>query len=191
MALLRIATFITLATASVFAQSNSAKLPDAPAGFTWKQLPEIKAAFLMPDSWYFKHENIDGTDAYFLTMEDIGKQGSFLTGLSINTVPNVSVKTKQWVKDYALLLHAQIKKDTTLTVVDEWQNPQAPFMVYGMRSERTVNVTLTVVSYQLVIANEKTDRLYVIVFESTKDLWEAAWRIGDVMMTKFVLDESV
>lgn len=191
MIILRLFLIITLTSVGVFAQTDTLQLPEAPSGFSWKRLPEIKAAFLMPDGWHFKHEHENSTDAFFITLEDIDKQGSFLTGLSVNAIPNVSKKTKLWVKEYALRLHSQIKQDTTIKVIDEWQNPQGPFMVYGMRSEKVVNDKMTMVMYQLIVANEKTDRLYVIAFESMKDIWEAAWRLGDVMMTKFVLDESV
>lgn len=181
----------TLSTASMNAQSAKDTSSKAPSGFTWKHFPEIKAAFLMPNGWYFKQDSGDGKNAYFITLEDIDKQGAFLTGLSVNTVPNISKRTGQWAKKYAWSLHQQIKKDTGVTIQEEWENPLPPFIVYGMRCEKKVNHSTTIVMHQLVIANEKTDRLYIVLFESPKNFWDAAWRIGDVMMTQFVLDESV
>lgn len=180
-----------LVCAGTLLGTEPAVLGAPPEGFTWKQLTEIKAAFLVPNGWHFKHETNTDNEAYFVTLEDIDKQGSYLTGMSVNTVPNVSKKTNTWAKNYALLVHKQIKADSTITLVSEWENPQPPFMLYGLKCEKKVEGGLTIVMHQLIVANEKTDRLYVILFESTKEFWDAAWRIGDVMMTKFVLDEGV
>ena len=35
--------------------------PVPPAGFTWQEVPELKAAFLRPDGWFFKREKDKGT----------------------------------------------------------------------------------------------------------------------------------
>src|SRR5437588_4330869 len=59
-------------------------LPPAPEGFTWQEIPELKAAFLKPNGWFFKREEQKGTLAYFITKEDIDKNGQFQTGLTIN-----------------------------------------------------------------------------------------------------------
>lgn len=59
-------------------------LPKAPVGFTWQEVPELKAAFLKPEGWFFKQENKNGTLAYFITQEDLAKNGEFATGLTIN-----------------------------------------------------------------------------------------------------------
>jgi hypothetical protein len=42
-------------------------LPPAPPGFPWQEIPELKAAFLKPNGWYFKRETQKDTLAYFIT----------------------------------------------------------------------------------------------------------------------------
>src|SRR5258708_207703 len=60
-------------------------LPKRPAGFSWQEIPELKAAFLKPDGWYFKREDQKGTLAYFITKENIDQnRGQFETGLTVN-----------------------------------------------------------------------------------------------------------
>src|SRR5438445_12096251 len=59
-------------------------VPPPPPGFTWQEIPELKAAFLKPNGWFFKREEQKGTLAYFITKEDIDKNGQFQTGLTIN-----------------------------------------------------------------------------------------------------------
>ena len=35
---------------------GAAEVPDTPNGFSWKQVPQIKAAFVVPDGWHFLEE---------------------------------------------------------------------------------------------------------------------------------------
>lgn len=77
---LAIITVVTLIARSLLA----ADLPAAPAGFTWQEIPELKAALLKPNGWFFKREKQKDTLAYFITKEDIDKNGQFQTGLSVN-----------------------------------------------------------------------------------------------------------
>src|SRR5207253_2668928 len=72
---------------ALFAQTLDAiELPNAPSGFTWQEVPELKAAFLKPNGWFFKQENSKGTLAYFITQEDLTKSSEFSTGLSLNVI---------------------------------------------------------------------------------------------------------
>ena len=51
--------------------------PPAPKGYAWKRIESVKASFLVPEGWHFKEETKDGTRAFFITKEDIDKNGSF------------------------------------------------------------------------------------------------------------------
>jgi hypothetical protein len=62
-----VALFLVLSSAVVLA----ADLPPADDGFTWQELPEIKAAVLKPQGWFFKREQQKDTLAYFITKENI------------------------------------------------------------------------------------------------------------------------
>lgn len=55
-------------------------VPPPPPGFTWQEIPELKAAFLKPNGWFLKREEQKGTLAYFITKENIDKNGEFQTG---------------------------------------------------------------------------------------------------------------
>jgi hypothetical protein len=58
--------------------------PAPPPGFTWQEIPELKAAFLRPTGWFFKREEVNGTLAYYITRESIENGGAFQTGLTVN-----------------------------------------------------------------------------------------------------------
>jgi hypothetical protein len=63
----------------------AADLPTAADGFTWQEVPELKAAFLKPQGWFFKREEQKDTLAYFITKENIDQSGDdFKTRLSVN-----------------------------------------------------------------------------------------------------------
>ena len=47
---LLLALFVALFTRSL----HAAELPKASSGFTWQEVPELKAAFLKPNGWFFK-----------------------------------------------------------------------------------------------------------------------------------------
>src|SRR5689334_9576423 len=59
-------------------------LPAPPPGFTWQEIPELKAALLKPNGWFYLREEAKGTLAYFITKEKIEKNGQFQTGLTVN-----------------------------------------------------------------------------------------------------------
>jgi hypothetical protein len=48
-------------------------VPPPPPGFTWQEIPELKAAILKPNGWFFKREEQKGTLAYFITKENLDK----------------------------------------------------------------------------------------------------------------------
>ena len=184
-------TVLTIVTLPGKVQAVSGdNAPNAPSGFEWFSMPEIKAKFLKHKGWFTHHETIEGTESYSISLENVEIEKSFRTGLSVNCVSHVSDKAKMWAKQYARAFHELIKNDTTVTLISEWENPQNPFVVYGMQYTKTTPGLDTVTIHQLLIANEKTDRLYVVSFESPTDLWGAAWSLGSEMVTKFILDEN-
>ena len=75
--------------ASVYAM----ELPAPPTGFSWREVPEIKAAFLMPSGWQFKRQAQGNTLALLITQGDIDKDGRFNTGLTINVLRNAKPGT--------------------------------------------------------------------------------------------------
>src|SRR5262245_59619772 len=68
-------------------------LPVAPIGFSWREVPEIKAAFLVPSGWQFKRETQGNTLAVCVTPEDLDNDWRFNTGLTINELRNAKPST--------------------------------------------------------------------------------------------------
>jgi hypothetical protein len=158
-------------------------LPKPPHGFTWQEIPELKAAFLKPDGWFFKQESNKGTKAYFITQEDITKSGEFSTGLTVNVI--------HLKKDSAVERgKAMIDQMAAQHHVKTWSRVFGPFQEFGCELKDT-DASGTIVMQALNVANPKTNVLYVFTFESPIAEWDAAWKIGQQMMDSLALDDEV
>jgi hypothetical protein len=125
-------------------------LPVPPSGFTWQEIPELKAAFLRPDGWFFKKEEQRATLAYFITKEDIGKTGEFQTGLTVNVFhlkkDSAVDRGRDLIDQIAAQKHA-----------DKFSREAGPFKEFGCVYRDTDAPRTTV--HNLTVANPKTNTL--------------------------------
>ena len=159
------------------------ELPKAPSGFTWQEVPEIKAAFLKPDGWFFKKENSKGTLAYFITKEDLTSNGEFATGLTINVFH---------FKQDSAVDHGKALIDQMATQhhVKTWSRAFGPFQEYGCELKDT-DASGTIMMHALTVANPKTNTLYLFIFESPAADWDAAWKLGQQIMDTLAIDDQI
>jgi hypothetical protein len=174
---------LTLA-ASLFVQTLQAMdLPKPPEGFTWQEVPELKAAFLKPDGWFFKRESDKGTLAYFITKEDLTKGGQFNTGLTVNVFHFKQDSAIEHGKDL-------IDKMASQHRVKPWSQSFGSFQEFGCLLKDT-DTTGTIVMHALTVANPKTNTLYLFIFESPESDWDTAWKLGKQIMDTLALDDAV
>jgi hypothetical protein len=158
-------------------------LPAAPTGFTWQEIPELKAAFLKPTGWYFKREEKKGTLAYFITKEDIGKNGQFQTGLTVN----VFHLKKESAVEYARNFVGRLAKDNH---AQAWSRETGPFQQFGCLYKDTAE-TGSFMTHTLMVANPKTNTLYLLIFESPESDWDVAWKTGEKIMDALAIDDEM
>ena len=170
--------------ALVSSLSFSVDHPSAPVGFTWQEVPELKAAFLKPEGWFFKQEEQKGTLAYFITKESIATGGEFKTGLSLNVFRRL--KKSKAVDQAQYLIGNAISKHH----VEPFQRRVGPFYQLGCELKDT-DATGTIVMREIAMANEKTNTLYLFIFESPESEWPAASKIGEKMLDQLVLDDEI
>jgi len=169
------------ALTAAFAGAQPAKLPDPPAGFHWERAPEIKGAFLVPQNWFFKAEKQKGTLAYLVTRENIDKSGEFLVGLSVNVMPRLKDRDAVESARAFMASYVQGKK-----VLDSAEAKRPPLVGLGVR---VVDDTATM--HTLVLANPKTNTLYLITFEAPNAEWEKEWATGEQILGVMLLDDEV
>jgi len=171
--------FLLLAATIVFAID----LPKAPPGFTWQEIPELKAGLLKPDGWHFKREAKEGTLAYFITKEDIDQKGGFQTGLSVNVFHLKKDQSVQRARD--LIEQLAAKKH-----VQVWSRDVGTLKEFGCRIKNT-DASGTIISHNLTVANPKTNILYLFIYESPETEWEVAWKAGETIMNMLALDDEI
>lgn len=186
---------MTVAAASLHAQSTEKKktevrMPNPPAGFSWKVLNEVQAAFLMPAGWYFASQQKDGAQTYLITAEDVMATGSFSQGLVVNVFRNVEEKVGVAADEYAMKQSEAIRKLPGVEILDEWENVQGPFRTVGVRYKgNKPNGDISIVN-QVNVGNSETGTLYLMAFEAPEGSWQDAWKIGQQMMSNFVIDQN-
>ena len=136
--------------AALFAHAKSAiDLPPPPSGFTWQEIPELKAAFLRPNGWFFKREESKGTLAYFITKENIEAGGEFQTGLTINVFrlkkESAVERGKSFIDQLANRKHGE-----------KWAKELGPFKEFGCLT-RDTDPSGTTVIQTLMVAHLVTD----------------------------------
>lgn len=176
--------FLLLAAWSLAAAPVTAEeLPAAPEGYRWKQVESVKAAFLIPEGWFFKEEENKGTHAFFISKESIAKGGDFATGLSVNVVKlkkdPVLERAKTVIAQYAQL--GEVQK--------LWEEENGALQLYGARIHVTRDPP-AFTEHLLAIGNTRTNTLYIVLFESPDESWDEAWKKGEVMLGNFLLDDE-
>jgi hypothetical protein len=158
-------------------------VPPPPPGFTWQEIPELKAALLKPNGWFFKREEQKGTLAYFITKENIDKDGQFQTGLTVNVFhlkkdPAVE-RAKYMIDQLATAKHGE-----------KWAQDVGPFREFGCLTKDT-DASGTTVMHTLTVANPRTNTLYLFIFESPESDWDVAWKTGKQIMDRLALDDAI
>lgn len=158
-------------------------LPSPPSGFVWQEIPELKAAIPRPNGWFFKREEQKGTQAYFITKENIDKNGRFQTGLTVNVFhlkkDSAVEKGKHLIDQMAAAKHGE-----------NWAQDAGPFKEFGCLTKDT-DPSGTSVMHSLAVANPKTNTLYLFIFESPEPDWDSAWKTGRQIMDTLALDDEI
>lgn len=158
------------------------ELPPPPPGFTWQEIPELKAALLRPDGWFFKREKSKDTVAYFITKENIENNGEFQTGLTVNVFRLKKDSSVEKAKIF-------IDQLATKKGGEKWAKDVGVFKEFGCLT-RDTDASGTTVVQTLMVANPKTNTLYLFVFESPQANWDSAWKVGKQILDSLVIDDQ-
>lgn len=170
--------------------SHALDLPSPPDGYEWVEAEDIKGAFLKPESWYFKKLIKGNSQGYFITKEDIDKDGSFFTGVTINVILNITEKTGKSASEYAEM-YIQGAASASSQIKKPWTHQMGPFNSYG--------VVLTVAdpndgdynAHHLANSNNQTNTLYLVIYEAPTEDWDSAWTIGEKVLGKLYINSDI
>ncbi len=172
----------------LFLKVNAMDLPKPPNGFEWVECKEIKGAFLKPKNWYFKKVIKENSKGYFISKENIDKEGMFETGLTINVIQNLHKKLGVSPTKYAI--HFMEAAASANKLKDKWENKMGPFNSIGFRyDKKQENRVFTF--HNFLVANDKTGTLYFFIFEAPSKSWDKAWELGHIMLKKLMIDDVI
>ena len=182
----RLVTFIIVGSLTLSGSSAEQSRPKPPRGFHWQSLEAIHASVLSPDGWKFKVEHPEGTFTYFISKEDIDRKGEFKTGFTLSCIKNVSPRSNLSPSQY---VEAFTKAaDEKYSLIDPKTNTQGPVkMIWfgyidGTKSPAAIRVM------DFLIASDKANTVYLIIFESPLNEWKKAYAIGEVMLKNILID---
>ncbi len=160
-------------------------LPSPPDGFSWQKLEAIKAAVLMPAGWYFKKE--PGKPAWFITRENIEKEGKYETGFTIQTFQSPNADA---AGEFAKAMIDNYSKNSN-KLIRSWNSKNGIFEVWGWESKVTSADKVTTIVHSLIVSNTKTNTFYYCSYDSTESKWEEAWKVGERMVQSLILNEDM
>ena len=161
----------------------SEELPDTPEGFTWYEAKNGAGTFLRPANWHVKEETVDGTNALFISLENINKTGRFTVGFSVNNIPSFtekkpSLKPSEYAKNFVQKLidkHEVLKAGVVKGPSD--------MNIVRIRSD---NSGIKTIVHHIAIGMDGKDAVYIISFEAPESEWEKLYPIAGTMLNYFL-----
>lgn len=161
-------------------------LPKPPAGFSWYECKNMSSYFLKPTGWYTKEESKSDTQGCFVTKEKIVGSGLFRTGLTVNAIPDIPSKKGVKASEFAEAVFENTKDK--MRTSDEKVGKQGPFQVYSHIVYPEPQAGQEIVMYQMYAANDATGSLFVILYESPKEEWTDAWKMGKNIIANMAMN---
>ncbi len=164
--------------------AGAADRPTPPAGFSWQEVPEVKAALLKPDGWHFGQSAKGDEFTAHITQEDVEKEGRFRTGL----VMNVFLKSKPGTAvEYAGAFIAKLAEGEGAQI---YARKVGPFETFGCRVHRP-GPGEPALTHNLIVANPKTGTIYLFIFKAPQASWDEAWLKGEEIMKQMAIDDEL
>lgn len=170
--------------------ANETELPEAPVGFSWVRMQDIKAAFLKPDGWFEHDQKTKDGHTYAISQESVKTYGSFDTGLTVQGLSDVLNKIHSPPYAIALNMLEDIKSSKSNTIIKLKDLSQGPFKSFFVRYENNPEVAEAIIVHKIFIANDKTSSLYIVTFESPKASWNQAWKTGNTILKYYLVDDE-
>jgi hypothetical protein len=170
--------------------TNETKLPEAPDGYRWERFAEVQSAFLCPVGWHRFHKAGVSSHTYSLSVESVAEHGSFETGMTLQVIKDLMKKKGIPPSVFAIeMTQLALKKPENARISSE-DLSSGPFKAFGVRYRNAPSVAIPIIIHQVAIANDKTDTLFIATFEAPENTWTQAWKLGEVMIKKFLIDDE-
>jgi hypothetical protein len=170
--------------------ARGADFPPPPSGYSWKACRAAQGALLLPRGWFFREETKGDAGACFVSRESTAGGNRYNVGLLLRVLRDLPKKTglapSRWASEY-------LKQSTREhAVVRQSQGPQGPFFAYRLESRSTLSPREKALhTYTLLIANDQTGTLFLVVAEAPESQWREAWRTLEPVLKMLLLDNEI
>lgn len=175
---------------SLYANSSVKDKHPAPEGFKWSDCGQKETNFLIPNNWFLKIEKNKDVYGVMISKEEIKNGKNFLTGLTVNEISNVSKKSKlkptEYAKEFIVNFLESIKQYNGRLYKKPKAYQNGDFIIYQTDSKDDIAVM-----YHMLLANDKKDILYIVLFEAPVNKWEKDWQIGKVIIDNMIIDDEI
>ena len=163
-------------------------LPEAPKNYSWESLAAINGSILIPDKWYFTPRSVEGIQTYFVTPEPFEDGGEFDIGLTLSALEYTKEKTGKTPNEYAKRF-IRFRKINYLSY-DEREVNRGKFRQYDILFETVSDEKPKLNIRTRLLANDRTDKLYIVLFEAPKAQWDKIWKVARPSLEKLILDDG-
>lgn len=167
------------------------KLPPAPKGYEWIRCGDNKMGLLKPTGWFHRSKQQGDTETHSVSIEDSRKNGIFESGLTLNIIKHVDRKTGAPASEYAKKFINQVCEETTVLIDIFSKPPMGPFKSFGCRIRSQKEGDIPIVIHFFILANDKKGTLFLYQFEAPESSWDEAWKTGEVLMQKILVDDEI
>jgi len=173
------------------APALSMDLPESPDGYSWKEIRDLKAAFLIPENWQFDSEVSAGQYFFTITKKGNDPPGSGETGLTIVVRTGAGNSARQGIapSQFAAAMFNEIRKNRELERMQ--RVTQGPFETIRYQYTCTSAGSTQLREYSLLVANDQTGTLYIFAFAAPLSTWDADWQTVTVVLDTIFLDDEI
>lgn len=169
---------------------NETILPEAPDGYKWERFTKIQSAFLRPTGWHIFDKAGASSHTYVISKESVATNGVFETGLTMQAIKSLQEKKGVSPFTVATQMAQDILGKKENTRISTQDLSSGPFKAFFIRYRNAPSDAKPIIIHQVFIANDKQDTLFIITFEAPEKSWDEAWRIGEPMVKKFLIDDE-
>jgi len=164
-------------------------LPNAPARFAWVSVDDIDALFLQPDGWHFMYNKAKLRGSFVISREPPDINFRFETGLSCYAVNNLGKMNGRLLSEQVDEYVRNLGNHEAHDILSTASITLATYTGASIRFRDNSNEK-RIINHRLYLANDRSDTLLIINFESPEAIWSKTWPIGEVLVTRFILDAS-
>ena len=180
-------TALVIALVSSHAVGTEELIPPA-EGFSWQEIPEIRAKFVLPNGWYFRRDTAEGRSVYLFSSQELEDGERPRVGMTLTVLRHMG-DARAFVYDFI----------TDLTQENEhiasWDTKLGKMhgrgcLVRGPGKRKKKKKSRAFQLHALAIANTRTGTVYTLLFESPDEEFDENWEAGKIMLQRFLLDDE-